>query len=147
GTGIGHRMNGTWRAQGFAAWAGRCLCLVAFASLLGSCSMYDDMFGSPTSSEKATSSQSYPNLGTVPNKAPTTSSPEQRQQISQGLVADQQNAAYSGQQLTAQPSGGSTPPPAPQPAPSAAEAASGTAAAPAPQTAPPLAAGTTGGTT
>src|SRR5262249_59627937 len=102
--------------------------LVAFVWVWGSCSMYDDMSGSPTAGEKAASSQSYPNLGTVPNKAPATTSPAERQQISQGLVADQQNAAYSGQQLTAQPSGGATPPPAPQPAPSAAEAPSGTAA-------------------
>src|SRR5437870_737580 len=105
-------MNGTWRAQGFAAWAGRGVFLVALASFLGGCSM----FGDSSPGEKAAAGQNYPNLGTVPTKAPTTSSADQRQQVSQGLVADQKNAGYSGQQLTAQPSGGSTPPPAPQPA-------------------------------
>jgi flagellar motor protein MotB len=127
-------MNGTWRAQGFIAWAGRGLCLVGLASLLGGCSLWNDMFSSPSPGEKVAASQEAPNLGTVPTKAPTVTPADQRQQITQGLVADQQNAAYSGQQLTAQPSGGSTPPAPAQPPPSASEAA-----APAPATAAPAA--------
>ena len=124
-------MNGTWRAQGFIAWAGRGLCLVGLASLLGGCSLWNDMFSSPSPGEKVAASQEAPNLGTVPTKAPTVTPADQRQQITQGLVADQQNAAYSGQQLTAQPSGGSTPPAPAQPPPSASEAAAPATTAPA----------------
>jgi len=123
-------MNGTGRAQGFIASAGRGLCLVGLASLLGGCSLWNDMFSSPSPGEKVAASQQAPNLGTVPTKAPTVTPADQRQQITQGLVADQQNAAYSGQQLTAQPSGGATPPAPAQPPPAASEAttAAGTAA-------------------
>jgi len=115
-------MNGTGRAQGFIAWAGRGLCLVGLASLLGGCSLWNDMFSSPSPGEKVAASQQAPNLGTVPTKAPTVTPADQRQQITQGLVADQQNAAYSGQQLTAEPSGGATPPAPAQPPPAASEA-------------------------
>jgi flagellar motor protein MotB len=121
-------MNGTWRAQGFIAWAGRGLCLVGLASILGSCALWNDMFSSPSPGEKVAASQEAPNLGTVPTKAPTVTPADQRQQITQGLVADQQNAAYSGQQLTAQPSGGSTPPAPAQPPPTASEASTSTGA-------------------
>jgi outer membrane protein OmpA-like peptidoglycan-associated protein len=116
-------MNGTWRAQGFAAWAGRGFRLVALASLLGGCSMFDSK---PSPGEAATAGQPYPNLGTVPTQAPPTTSSADRAQVTQGLVADQQNAAYSADQLKAQPGAGAVPPPAPATPPTGTE----TAAAP-----------------
>jgi outer membrane protein OmpA-like peptidoglycan-associated protein len=120
-------MNGTWRAQGFTAWAERGFRLVVVACLLGGCSMFDSK---PTPGEAAATGQPYPNLGTVPSQAPPTSTPADRAQVTQGLVADQQNAAYSNDQLKAQPPAGSVPPPpAAQPpaAPTSTEAAAGTA--------------------
>ncbi|HEY8017392.1 MAG TPA: OmpA family protein [Dongiaceae bacterium] len=126
-------MNGTWRAQGFAAWAGRSIQVVALASLLGGCSMFDSK---PSPGEAAATSQPYPNLGTVPTQAPPTTSSADRAQVTQGLVADQQNAAYSNDQLKAQPAAGSVPPPAPATPPTGTE----TAAAPtAPATTAPAA--------
>ena len=93
----------------------------------------------PSPGEAAATGQPYPNLGTVPTQAPPTSSTADRTQTTQGLVADQQNAAYSNDQLKAQPGAGSVPPPAPaQPpaAPTTTEAAADTgtttAAAPTP---------------
>jgi len=133
-------MNGTWRAQGFAAWAGRSIQVVAVASLLGGCSMFDSK---PSPGEAAATGQPYPNLGTVPTQAPPTTSSADRAQVTQGLVADQQNAAYSNDQLKAQPAAGTVPPPAPAQSPTTTEAAA-TPSAPA-TTAP--AATDTGSTT
>jgi hypothetical protein len=133
-------MNGTWRAQGFAAWAGRCIQVVAVASLLGGCSMFDSK---PTPGEAAATGQPYPNLGTVPTQAPPTTSSADRAQVTQGLVADQQNAAYSNDQLKAQPAAGSVPPPAPATPPTGTE----TAAAPSAPAAPAPAATGTSSTT
>jgi outer membrane protein OmpA-like peptidoglycan-associated protein len=101
-------MNRSWRAQGRVAWAWRGFCFMALACFLTGCSD-----SPPSSGETAAGSQAYPNLGTVPTKAPATSSQAQRQQIAQGLVADQQNAAYSKDPLTAQPSSGGVAPPQP----------------------------------
>src|SRR6185369_878184 len=113
-------MNGTWRAQGFAAWAGRSIQVVAVASLLGSCSWFESK---PSPGEAAATGQPYPNLGTVPTQAPPTTSSADRAQVTQGLVADQQNAAYSNDQLKAQPAAGTVPPPAPAQSPTTTEAA------------------------
>jgi outer membrane protein OmpA-like peptidoglycan-associated protein len=72
------------------------------------------MFGGDSSSaQPAAPAASYPNLGTVPPSAPATSSSAERQQITAGLVADQQNAAYSDQPLTAQSEQQNSAPPAP----------------------------------
>ena len=61
----------------------------------------------------------FPNVGSVPDKAPKTASAAERQQVLQGLVADRQNAKYTdsttaaaGQQVA------SAPPPPPIIAPS-----------------------------
>jgi outer membrane protein OmpA-like peptidoglycan-associated protein len=78
-------------------WRG--LLAVGLAGLLAGCSMFD---GGSSQSKPASTAQSYPNLGTVPPAAPATSTAAERQTIASGLVADQQNAAYSDQQLTAQ---------------------------------------------
>ncbi len=124
-------MNGTWRAQGFAAWAGRSIQVVAVASLLGGCSMFDVASRRPA--KRPATGQPYPNLGTVPTQAPPTTSSADRAQITQGLVADQQNAAYTNDQLKAQPGAGSVPRRVGQPAapPTGAETtATPTAAAP-----------------
>jgi outer membrane protein OmpA-like peptidoglycan-associated protein len=144
------------------------LVAAALASLLGGCSLTDDIFGSgpgnnepsatpepvpgpaagttpqtsqtsqgqPTQGQTAQTAQgqttqggSYPNLGTVPQQAPTTSSSADRQQMASGLVADNQNAAYSDQPVTAAQQTGTPAPapiPPPVPAPAAAPAATGT---------------------
>jgi outer membrane protein OmpA-like peptidoglycan-associated protein len=85
------------------------------------------------------SSQPYPNLNSVPQQAPATTSSADRAQIASGLVSDNQNAAYSDQPVTAQQA--TTPAPAPLPAPAPAPAPAATAStdtatpppAPAPQ--------------
>ncbi|HEY2892407.1 MAG TPA: OmpA family protein [Dongiaceae bacterium] len=85
----------------------------------------------PTQGQTAQTAQgqSYPNLGTVPQQAPATTSSADRQQIASGLVADNQNAAYSDQPVTATQESGTPAPapiPPPVPAPAAAPAATGT---------------------
>ncbi len=129
-------MNGLWCVPGRAAWAMRRFLSVAMLSLLAACG---------GGSTESTSGGSFPNLGTVPAKAPATSSSAERQQIAQGLIADQQNAAYTAQQLKAEPSSGSVPPPAPaQPAPAPTQPASSQPApappSPSQPTTPPAAA-------
>jgi outer membrane protein OmpA-like peptidoglycan-associated protein len=114
---------------------------------------FDAIFGSKTPSpgQQAAAGQNYPNLGTVPTHAPATSSVAERQQVTQGLVADQQNAAYTSQQLKAEPSTGGTPPAPPTavpavvsaPATQSGGAASETATAPAVEAAPASAVQTT----
>ena len=54
------------------------------------------------------------NLGTVPDQPPPVTTPEQRQAIMDGLVADRKNAVYSDTSLTGQPTS-SVAPPAPPP--------------------------------
>jgi flagellar motor protein MotB len=105
-------MNGLWQPQGRAASAARAIRILIMASMLSSCSWFDS--GSKPNDQSA----SFPNLGTVPTSTPATASNAQRQQIAQGLIADQQNAAYSADQLTAGANAGGVPPPeAPPPTP------------------------------
>ena len=66
--------------------------------------------------------QPYPDLNSVPQQAPATTSSADRAQIASGLVSDNQNAAYSDQPVTAQQQA-ATPAPAPMPAPAPAPAA------------------------
>ena len=75
------------------------------------------------------SSSTFPNVGSVPDKAPQTSSSAERKQIVKGLVADKQNARYtdstSGTQVA------SAPPPPPPTAPATTSSTSVAAATPA----------------
>ncbi len=124
----------------------------AVLSLLSGCSVSNSLFGSSSSSTpepvpgpaaqsttqpgtQPTGAQTFPNLGTVPNQAPATTSSADRQQITSGLVADNQNAAYSDQPVTAQQTGTPVPAPipAPVPAPAPAAAAASTGTTPAPE--------------
>src|SRR6266404_3781303 len=124
----------------------------AVLSLLSGCSVSNSLFGSSSSSTpepvpgpaaqsttqpgtQPTGAQTFPNLGTVPNQAPATTSSADRQQITSGLVADNQNAAYSDQPVTAQQTGTPVPAPipAPVPAPAPAGAAASTVTTPAPE--------------
>jgi outer membrane protein OmpA-like peptidoglycan-associated protein len=117
----------------------------ALLSLLSGCSLFGGSSSSapaPVAGPAAQSAtqpgsqpagaQTYPNLGTVPNQAPATTSSADRQQITSGLVADNQNAAYSDQPVTAQQTGTPVPAPipAPAPAPAADAASNGTTPAP-----------------
>jgi flagellar motor protein MotB len=110
-------MNGLRQAQARAAWPARAVRIVVLASMLSGCSW----FGGGSKPEASDQSASFPNLGTVPTKTPTTPSNAERQQIAQGLIADQQNAAYTAEQLTARANAGSVPvPEAPPPTPESA---------------------------
>jgi outer membrane protein OmpA-like peptidoglycan-associated protein len=125
---------------------------VALLLSLGGCSTVGSWFDTsqqPTrvSTQSIAQQQPYPNLGTVPNEAPPTSTPAERQAIMQGLTADRTNAQYSEQQFGAEPTGvapaAPPPPPAPPPAAEAnpAPAATAEAAPPAAPAAPPAPSG------
>jgi outer membrane protein OmpA-like peptidoglycan-associated protein len=90
-------MGGLWRGLQVAA-------LVAF---LAGCGLFGGGKDKPAGD--------FPNLGTVPNEAPKTSTTAERQVIASGLLADRQNAGYSDQPLTAQPAAkGNGPAPVPK---------------------------------
>lgn len=145
-------MQGSWRAHGLRGRLRRCLQAAAMISLLTGCSWTDDLSNSlfgggssspsnpqpvagpgeqpgtqtktPTGTQPA-QSQTYPNLGTVPSQAPTTSTSAQRQQMTSGLIADNQNVGYSQQPVAPQPADQSgVAPPAPAPVPAAVVATS-----------------------
>ncbi len=101
--------------SGQARLAGSALRRGLLATALAGCLAGCGMFGGDSNSSQptATTAASYPNLGTVPQSAPATSSSAERQQVTAGLVADQQNAAYSDQPLTAQSEQLGSAPPAP----------------------------------
>lgn len=110
-------------------------------------SWYDGAFGDdapPPPRQAQTDDQGYPTLSSVPERPQPTSTPEQRQEIAEGLVADRDNARYTDEVLRGVP--GAPPPRLPQitatstpaPAPIAAPAlAPIVAPAPAPIVAPP----------
>lgn len=52
------------------------------------------------SGQASTQSSGFPNLASVPNKAPKILSAEARSQVQAGLTADRTNAVYSGEKLT-----------------------------------------------
>jgi outer membrane protein OmpA-like peptidoglycan-associated protein len=135
-------MTQSWCLRGLRAGLRGGFQAAALATLLAGCSVTDSVFGGGASSgaapepvagpaaqgttqpaaaqpgatqQGAGQTQSFPNLGTVPNQPPATSSTAERQQIASGLVADNQNAAYSDQPVTAQQSGAAVAPPAPAP--------------------------------
>src|SRR5437899_8656250 len=144
-------MKRSWCLRGLKAgvWGG--LQAVMLVSLLSGCDTIDGVFGGggsnatpqPVAGPAAQSTapapgqpgaqpsqpETYPNLGTVPTQAPTTSTSAQRQQLTSGLVADNQNASYSEQAVTAQQSAEPAPAPTPAPAPSGNAAATGSAPA------------------
>lgn len=101
-------MNRSWRARPAGSALRRGLLVVGLAGCLAGCGG-----GDSNSPQPAATSEAYPNLGTVPQSAPATSTSAERQQITAGLVADQQNAAYSDQPLTAQSEQQSSAPPIP----------------------------------
>lgn len=113
-------------------------------------SWYDSAFGDdPPPPQAQTDDQGYPTLSSVPERPQPTSTPEQRQEIAEGLVADRDNARYTDEvlrgvpgappprlpQITATPTPEPAPPPAPPPVPAAAPAPI-VAPAPAPIVAP-----------
>ena len=84
------------------------------------------------SATQQSESKGFPDLRTVPERAPDTSSSEERRQIAQGLVADRDRARYTDQVLRA---GGTPKPPAPPM--QVAKAAPATSPQPVAQPAPP----------
>jgi outer membrane protein OmpA-like peptidoglycan-associated protein len=126
--------------------------LALSALALGGCSTVgdtvSDLFGSGEPEAESTvetppeaqGDQPFPNLSTVPDEAPETSSAEERAAITEGLAADRANAEYTDEPLGNQATStapAAPPPPAPAPAPAPAAAAPAT---PAPATTPPAAA-------
>lgn len=103
-------MNRSWQARLAGSALRRGLLATGLAGCLAGCGMFG---GDTSSAQPAAPAANYPNLGTVPPSAPATSSSAERQQITAGLVADQQNAAYSDQPLTAQSEQQTSTPPAP----------------------------------
>ena len=114
---------------------------------LGGCSTVgdavSDVFGSGEPEAESTietppeaqGDQPFPNLSTVPEEAPETSSAEERAAITEGLAADRANAEYTDEPLGSQAADAAPaapPPPAPAPAPAAAVPAT-----PAPAATPP----------
>ena len=80
------------------------------------------------------SGDTFPNVGSVPDQAPQTSSAAERRQIVRGLIADKQNARYTDDSGTGQQVASAPPPP-----PGAARETSGmAAAAPKPITVPSI---------
>lgn len=112
--------------------------VAALALLLAGCNAVSGMFEDeeePSRVEmpaEAQGDQPFPNLGTVPDEPPQTSTPEERAQIKEGLAADRDNAEYTEESLGAQ-SAAAVPaaPPVPEKAPEAA-AADAAPASPAP---------------
>lgn len=92
--------------------------LALAAILLSGCTLFEgDSTPPPPAgmSSPNTGTQSFPNLGSVPEQPPPASTPAERQAIAEGLTADRKNAEYSDQQLTGQPNESVAPPPAPAP--------------------------------
>jgi outer membrane protein OmpA-like peptidoglycan-associated protein len=87
--------------------------------------------------EAAADPKAFPKLGTVPDRPPR-STPEERKQIADGLIADRANARYTDEQLRLQTDGGTrAPPPPARRAPEPARTAEPARAAEAPQTSDP----------
>jgi flagellar motor protein MotB len=103
-------MSRSWHLSQAGRAPQRGFLALGLAGFLAGCSIFG---GDSATSQPTSTAQSYPNLGTVPQAAPATSSSAERQQITSGLVADQQNAAYSDQPLTAQSEQQGSAPPAP----------------------------------
>jgi outer membrane protein OmpA-like peptidoglycan-associated protein len=120
---------------------------------LGGCSTVgdtvSDLFGSGEPEAESTvetppeaqGDQPFPNLSTVPEEVPETSSAEERAAITEGLAADRANAEYTDEPLGNQ-AAGTAPaaPPPPAPAPAAAAPAPAPAPAATPPAVPPAAA-------
>lgn len=105
---------------------------VALALLLAGCNAVSGMFEDEEEPSRvavpaeAQGDQPFPNLGTVPDEPPETSTPEERAQIREGLAADRDNAEYTDESLGAQSSTAApAAPPAPAEAPQQAAAGSG----------------------
>lgn len=121
--------------------------LALSALALGGCSTVgdtvSDLFGSGEAEAESTvetppeaeGDQPFPNLSTVPEEVPETSSAEERAAITEGLAADRANAEYTDEPLGNQAAAPTAPPPpAPAPAPAAVPAPAAT-----PPTTPPAA--------
>lgn len=139
------------------SWPLGVIACVLSVALLGGCSAVSDMFEDEPVTEsavstppEATDDQPFPNLSTVPDEPPPTSSPEERAAILEGLAADRENAEYTDETLGQQATAPSPPPAAaPPPAPAASSAPAGenpaveppapAAAAPAPAAPAPVA--------
>lgn len=93
------------RATHARAW----LAAGLLAVLLGGCNAMSEMFGSDEPEESRVQTpaevqgdQPFPNLGTVPDQPPETTSAQERAEITEGLAADRENAEYTDEALGAQ---------------------------------------------
>ncbi len=133
-------------AQASAAarpWARSVVACVLAMGLLGGCSTVSDMFGEDepaaesavSTPPEATGDQPFPNLSTVPDEPPPTSSAEERAAILEGLAADRENAEYTDETLGQQATPAPPPAPATSTSPAPAAPVAQPPAAPAAQTA------------
>jgi len=117
-----------WRGDRRKRGAGTAAALLALSVLAAGCSSSSDTpppasttatapasttATAPAAGSSSTGNESFPNLGTVPEQPPPVTTPEQRQAIVDGLIADRKNAVYSDTPLTGQPTSSVAPPPPP----------------------------------
>ena len=98
--------SGRGRAAAMRATFTHAGAAILLAATLAGCGM----LGGDEPPAAATSNESYPDLKSVPDKAPEATSLEDRKDIAEGLASDRKNAMYSDQVLR-----GGTEPPAPSP--------------------------------
>lgn len=86
--------------------SGLLACVLVVTGLLGGCGTAETLFGEEdaelttvSTPPEAAGDQPFPNLSTVPDEPPPTSSQAERAAIQQGLAADRANAEYTGQKL------------------------------------------------
>lgn len=110
-------------------------------ALLPGCNAMSDIFGpgEPEVSRvqtppEAQGDQPFPNLGTVPDQPPQTRSALERAKITEGLVADRENAEHTDEALGLRPTGAASSAPTPPPPPAAMPAPEEEAATPKPST-------------
>lgn len=100
----------------FARLTARAAVMVLAAGLMAGCSAVPDwanpasVFSSDTPDETAAEGSAFPDLASVPETAPTTTSLDEQKNIAEGLVADRDAARYTDEVLR-----GGTAAPAPAP--------------------------------
>jgi hypothetical protein len=115
-------------------WAAACITVV----LLAGCTVFAEEEAEPATIQSETDDGAFPALGSVPDEAPATSTTaEERADITRGLVSDRESAASDGGSSTTD--AGTPPPPTASPTPSTLPAIPDTTGSALPVTPPPTA--------
>jgi len=121
-----------------SAAVGACNPIDTYRHLVGNDKNDPDPATTPnTGNLAAGEAQDYPNLATVPAPPTRAMSEADRKKLTQSLVSDRSNAAYTSEKLQPGFAPGGAPPPPPPPPPPPAAAGAGAVAAPAPPPPPP----------